>query len=267
MSEVSPSTPAIRASSLRFGYGKALLFDRFDLDIPQGVTTGIVGPNGSGKSTLLKLFCGLLVPQAGEICLATTPLSGLSDRERAKLIAFMPQDNPAVHMSVADLVMSGRFCHQGFLHLPSSEDELICQEAMELAGLSGLSLRSVGSLSGGQRQRAYFAMVLAQRAGTLLLDEPTSALDIGASHQVMRLVCDIQAQRGGTTVVVLHDLDLALRYCDHVIVMQDGRVAAQGTANQLADAGVLGQVFGVHIHSTQTPFGRCWSFFPDPQGD
>jgi len=255
-------TLAIEVRGLSFSYGDEPLIDRFDLCIEKGCVTGLVGPNGCGKSTLLKLVSGLLEPRGGSIVVDGRVVAGLRHKERARLVSMMPQETPAVPMSVYDLALCGRYAHMGPLRTPSAVDRAAVDRALEMAGLGASRNRLVDELSGGQRQRAYFAMMLAQQTDTMLLDEPTSALDIGAAHEVLSLVRAVQRRHGSTVVVVLHDLDLALRYCDEIAVMDGGALVVQAAPCDVVASGVLETVFNVQVRTVETDLGPSWSFYP-----
>ena len=174
----------------------------------------------------------------------------------------MPQDTPAVTMSVEDLVLSGRYSHWGLFKAPSEADQTAVDEALRLVRIDDLRTRSVRSLSGGQRQRAYLAMTLAQQAELLLLDEPTSALDIGSSYEIMELVRRVQMHGPKSVIMVQHNLELALRYCDQIVVMDRGAIVAQGSPDEIVENPVIHDVFRVSIQPYVSPCGRTWCFFP-----
>ncbi len=253
---------ALEFKDLRFSYTSNPFINGLDLSISAGQVTGIVGPNGCGKSTLMKLAVGLLHPQAGNIHVDGVSLRTLSAKKRARSLALLPQSLPATPMSVEALVSSGRFAHQKPLAPLSDADRSIVAQALSMTGLDRLADHTVGRLSGGQRQRAYLAMILAQEANVLLLDEPTSSLDVGASHEILKLIRDIANRSGKTVCMVIHDLDLALRYCDKIVVLQSGSVRCQGTPYEIAERGTLENVFGVSMVRHDTPQGSAWSFFP-----
>ena len=254
--------PVLVFDQMSFSYSKLPFIVELSCSMAASRITGIVGPNGCGKSTLLKLASGLLAPQDGTIGVRGRKLSSLNHAERARQVALMPQNVPDVYMSVRELVLSGRYSHQGLLQIPDAEDYRMADEALSAVGIDALALRSVHELSGGQRQRAYVAMMLAQEAPLMLLDEPTSALDIHAAHDVLQLIRSLRETRDATIVLVMHDLDLALRYCDTLMVMDAGSIVAQGTAEEMASSGVLERVFHIDIHHHRTPAGDSWSFFP-----
>ncbi len=257
----SPAAPALEFRDLAFSYTGAPLIQRLSLAVPAGGVFGIVGPNGCGKSTLLKLADGLLAPASGEVLVEGSSVAELSAGERARRVALLPQVHRTPSMSVESLVMCGRYAHMGAFGRPSAEDRAIVADALRSVHLEHMAARSARALSGGERQRAFIAMALAQRARTLLLDEPTTYLDVRAAHDTMALVKSLAAERGLTVVMVLHDLDLALRTCDRMAVMSVGRIANVGTPTELLECGALERAFDIRIAPVQTPAGTAHAFW------
>lgn len=238
---------AVELRDVRFAYGEHVMLDGLSLALPTGCLTGIVGPNGCGKSTLLRVIDGVLEPAAGEALVEGDALDSLSARERAERIALLPQIHRTPSMTVEALVSCGRDAHMGLFGGLTEQDRQIVAESMRVAGVEHLAHKAARALSGGERQRAFIAMVLAQRARTVLLDEPTTYLDSRAALDVMRLARGLVHEQGMTGAVVIHDLPLALRFCDRIAVMDSGRIVAVGTPAEILDQGVLEQVFGVMI--------------------
>lgn len=238
---------AVELRGVRFAYGEHAVLDGLSLALPAGCLTGIVGPNGCGKSTLLRVIDGVLEPAAGEVLVEGDALDSLSARERAERIALLPQIHRTPSMTVEALVSCGRAAHMGLFGGLTDQDRLIVAESMRVAGVEHLAHKAARTLSGGERQRAFIAMVLAQRARTVLLDEPTTYLDPRAALDVMGLARGLVHEQGMTGAVVIHDLPLALRFCDRIAVMDSGRIVAVGTPAEILDQGVLEQVFGVMI--------------------
>lgn len=238
---------AVELRGVRFAYGEHVVLDGLSLALPAGCLTGIVGPNGCGKSTLLRVIDGLLEPAAGEALVEGDALDSLSARERAERIALLPQIHRTPSMTVEALVSCGRYAHMGLFGGLTEQDRQIVAESMRVAGVEHLAHKAARALSGGERQRAFIAMVLAQRARTVLLDEPTTYLDPRAALDVMGLARGLVYEQGMTGAVVIHDLPLALRFCDRIAVMDSGRIVAVGTPAEILDQGVLEQVFGVMI--------------------
>ncbi|MEE0707023.1 MAG: ABC transporter ATP-binding protein [Adlercreutzia sp.] len=220
--------------------------------VPQGVVTSIIGPNGCGKSTLVKLASGLLRPTAGEVRVAGRSTAVLGTCERARAMAVLSQMTRPAPMTVQALVECGRHPHRGFGGRPTAEDRRLVEEALALAGVARFRDHDVRRLSGGERQRAYLAMTLAQDTPLIVLDEPTTYLDINACHDLMALVRALNRKQGKTVAMVIHDIDLALRYSDWLVVMERGRVAACGPVASVLDSGAIQRVFSLDVY----PFDR-----------
>jgi iron complex transport system ATP-binding protein len=237
----------VKATGLSLGYGDRLVVDRVDLEVPPGALTAIIGPNGSGKSTLLRGLARLLRPRAGWVSLGDTDIADLSHAELARRLALLPQApvTPA-GLTVGELVARGRYPHRSWYQRWSAADEAAVRTALEQVVLADRADEPVLELSGGQRQRAWIAMVLAQDTAHLLLDEPTTFLDLAHAVDVMTLARGVAHDSGRTVVCVLHDLTLAARFADHVVVVDDGRIAAAGTPRDVLTAARLQDVFGLN---------------------
>ncbi|MFD0523158.1 ABC transporter ATP-binding protein [Paractinoplanes durhamensis] len=223
-----------------------MVVDGLDLNIPHGAVTAVVGPNGCGKSTLLRALGRLLKPRAGEVLLDGHRIDRMPTREVARIIGMLPQSPVAPDgLTVADLVMRGRHPHQTWFRQWSAGDQEIVTEALEWTDMRDLADRRVEELSGGQRQRAWISMALAQGTEVLLLDEPTTYLDLAHQIDVLDLVKRLHRERGRTIVMVLHDLNLAARYADHVVAMRDGKIVAEGTPTEVFTVELLADVFGL----------------------
>lgn len=230
---------------LTVGYGERAVLEGVDVRIPDGRMTVIVGPNACGKSTLLRTLARLIRPQAGEVTLDGRALDDFGAKELARELGLLPQSPTAPDgMTVADLVARGRYPHQGLFRQWSPSDEEAVAAAMVAADVTDLADRSVSALSGGQRQRVWLAMVLAQQTGLLLLDEPTTYLDIAHQVEVLELARRLR-DTGRTVVAVLHELNLAFRYADHLIVMAAGRIVAEGDPRQVVTAELVEEVYGL----------------------
>ncbi|MDO3646993.1 ABC transporter ATP-binding protein [Nocardia mangyaensis] len=243
--ELSPAH-RLAADRVSLGYGERVIVDDLSLDITTGVVTTVIGPNGCGKSTLLKALGRLLRPHAGQVVLDGKAISSMKTKDVARVIGMLPQTPVAPEgLTVADLVARGRHPHQTWLRQWSADDETEVAAALTQTGIADLADRTLDQLSGGQRQRAWISMALAQGTDILLLDEPTTYLDLAHSLEVLDLVDRLHADYGRTVVMVLHDLNLAIRYSDELIVMSEGRIVAQGRPAQVVTADLLREVFGL----------------------
>ncbi|MFB8206864.1 MULTISPECIES: ABC transporter ATP-binding protein [unclassified Streptomyces] len=247
--------PRLAARGIRVGYGGRTVIDGLDVEIPSGVVTTIIGPNGCGKSTLLRTLTRLLKPAGGAVVLDGEDIASLRTRDVAKKLGLLPQAPVAPEgLTVSDLVARGRHPHQSWLRQWSSDDADIVRRALALTGVADLADRPVDSLSGGQRQRVWISMTLAQGTDLLLLDEPTTYLDLAHAIDVLDLVDDLH-ESGCTVVMVLHDLNLATRYSDNLVVMRDGSVLAQGHPRDVITAELLEEAFGLRAMVIDDPVG------------
>ncbi|GAB2947270.1 ABC transporter ATP-binding protein [Micromonospora polyrhachis] len=228
------------------GYDDRIVIDGLDVELPSGAFTVIVGPNACGKSTLLRTMARLLTPSQGTVLLDGTAIRELPTREVARRLGVLPQ-SPLVPegVTVADLVGRGRQPYQRWWRQWSAQDGAAVAEAMALANVDGLADRPVDTLSGGQRQRVWIAMTLAQETEALLLDEPTTFLDLAHQVEILDLLHQLRVDRGRTVVAVLHDLNQAARYADHLIAMRGGVVVAAGAPREILTADLVRDVFGL----------------------
>ena len=240
----------IRISHLSAGYGEKTVLQDLTFSIEPGSVTTLVGPNGCGKTTLLRALTGQLSQTAGEISLCGRELSSYNRKELARTVALLPQTRNTPDLTVEALVEHGRYPHLGFSRRLSEKDRQIVARAMEQTDVAHLARLPLGELSGGQQQRAYIAMALAQDAQIIALDEPTAHLDLQHQFELLELVRRLQAA-GKTVVLVLHDLDHALRCSDRLVLLQQGRLVQWGTPRALLDSGALEQVFQVRIRETE----------------
>lgn len=240
----------LQTSGLTLKYEQRTVIEGLSTEIPQGKVTMIVGANACGKSTLLRGLARLLKPAAGTVTLDGRDIHRRPAREVARTLGLLPQHPTAPDgITVRDLVGRGRYPHQGFFRTrPAgvpSHDERAVQEAMEATETLELAGRNVDELSGGQRQRVWIAMALAQETDVLLLDEPTTYLDLTHQVEVLDLITDLNRRRGTTVAIVLHDLNLAARYADHIIAMKNGRIVAEGSARAVVTEEMVRDVFGL----------------------
>jgi iron complex transport system ATP-binding protein len=256
---------ALTFQDISFGYGERKLFEGFSLAIPEGGITAVLGPNGCGKSTLLALAEGMLKPACGAVLLSGTDTLSLSAKERARLLAMLPQVHRTPSMKVRDLVACGRYVHMGpFGQLEKADWDKV-DEAISLMGLEGLRDRNARKLSGGERQRAFLAMTVAQGARTLLLDEPTTYLDVRAALDLMQLVRRLADEQGTTIVCVTHDVDLALRFSDGICVLGSARptqLLAEGTPEEIAGSSALAASLGISAVRFAYAGEQAYGIFP-----
>ncbi|GLW35756.1 ABC transporter ATP-binding protein [Actinoplanes regularis] len=236
----------LTAQGLSLGYDDRTIVTDLSVDIPDGKVTAIVGANACGKSTLLRGLARLLKPRAGAVHLDGVPLGGMSTVDVAKVLGLLPQSPVAPDgVTVADLVSRGRYPHQGWFRRWTDSDHEAVAKALEATGTAELANRPLQQLSGGQRQRVWVAMALAQDTDLLLLDEPTTFLDINHQVELLRLLRRLNQESGRTIVAVLHDLNLASRFCDHIIAMADGSIIAEGPPVDVITAELVAKVFGL----------------------
>ncbi|GGM10580.1 ABC transporter ATP-binding protein [Micromonospora yangpuensis] len=221
-----------------------------DLTVRRGSVVGVVGPNGAGKSTLLSCLYRHTAYQQGQVTVDGRELRTLPRRELARVIAAVPQDTPIVFdLTVEDIVAAGRIPHTGALGMDRKRDRDVITESLRRVNLEQLRHRSAATLSGGERQRAFLGRALAQAAPVLILDEPTNHLDLANQEQLLGLV----RAHTGTTLVAIHDLNLAAEYCDQIVVLDAGTVVADGPVDEVITADLLKRVFRVSAHVIAHP--------------
>lgn len=231
-----------------FRYGTRSVLDGVSFAAERGQICAILGPNGSGKTTLMRLMLGFLRPSAGRVLVAGRDVASYPRRELARLLSAVPQETPVdFPFTVTELVLLGRTPHVGMLGIERDVDLRAAEAAMEACGVRELADRPIHALSGGELRRVFIARAVAQEGAALLLDEPTSGLDI--HHQVA--ICELlraQARRGVAVVVVVHDLNIAATYADRVLLLRDGREAAQGTVDDVLSYARVREVYGVDVY-------------------
>jgi iron complex transport system ATP-binding protein len=262
-----PLPRGLRADRLSLGYGDVPVVDGLSLDIPTGQVTVIVGANACGKSTLLRGLARLLRPVAGTVLLDGQDIHRLPTREVATRLGILPQQPVAPEgLTVEDLVARGRHPHQRWFRQWSTSDEVAVAAALEATGTTELAHRPVDELSGGQRQRVWIALALAQGAPLMLLDEPTTFLDLAHQVEVLDLLADLNEHEGRTVVLVLHDLNLACRYADHLVAMAGGRVVATGPPALVVTEELVAEVFGLDARVVDDPVTGTPLVVPVPRG-
>lgn len=246
-----------RIDAVSFSLAERTLLHPLTLEIPQGQMVGLIGHNGSGKSTLLKMLARQQPANAGRVLLDDKALGEWKDRDFARQVAYLPQQLPAADsLSVRELVGFGRYPWHGLLGRFSAEDHAKVREALELTDTERFAERMVDSLSGGERQRVWLAMLLAQNSRYLLLDEPTSALDIAHQVDVLGLVHRLSQQLGLSVIVVLHDINMAARYCDRLIALHSGRLLLDGSPVELMTEANLQAIYGLPMQVLSHPQGQ-----------
>lgn len=237
---------SLSVEGLSLGYGDHAVIHGIDLSVLPGKITGILGANACGKSTLLKSMSRLLKPTGGSVLLDGKGVHSMPAKELARTLGLLPQTPIAPEgITVADLVGRGRHPHQGIMSRWSSADDEAVAFALDTTGTAELADRAVDELSGGQRQRVWIAMALAQQTDLLLLDEPTTYLDVSHQVEVLDLLTDLNGNSGITIVMVLHDLNLAARYCDQIVMIADGQVEAVGEPGEVFTEDRVSRVFGL----------------------
>jgi iron complex transport system ATP-binding protein len=244
----------LQAKQLTCAYGETVVIKDLNLSIPEGQISVLIGSNGCGKSTLLRTLARLLKPEQGAVVLDGKNISSLPTKEVARKMAILPQSPVAPEgLTVLQLVKQGRYPYQSWLKQWSKEDEEAVIRALEATGLIDLAEREVDALSGGQRQRAWLAMALAQDTDLLLLDEPTTYLDLAHQIELLDLLYDLNRNEGRTIVMVLHDLNLAARYADHMIAVYNQGIYAQGSPEELMTPALVEKVFGLSCQVMADP--------------
>lgn len=248
------TTAALAGNRLQVGYNHRPVLDHLSIEIAPGTVTALVGPNGSGKSTLLKTLARLLKPTDGAVLLDGKAIHTMSSAAVAQRLAILPQGPSAPPgITVRELVEQGRFPHVGALRMLKQQDHATISEALRLTGMSAFAQRPLDGLSGGERQRAWIALTLAQATPVLLLDEPTTFLDIGHQLEVLELVRRLNHERMMTIVLVLHDLNQAARYAERMVVLQQGRIVADGAPREILTPELLATVFAVQANIVTDP--------------
>lgn len=246
--------PILQLKEIDFGYEKRGVLKGVSFKVGQGEIIGIIGPNGSGKTTLLKVIAGLLVPQQGKMFVRGGDIRQKSRRELAAIMAFVPQEFSLVFpFTVREIVMMGRYHHSGGLHFEGGNDYLIVEEAMARTDTLPFAGRLIAHLSGGERQRVLIARALAQQSEIMLLDEATAFLDIKHQLVLLELIKTLNKEKNLTVLVVTHDINLAARYTDRVILLRGGRIHSMGRPAEVITASNIGEVYEADVLVDQNP--------------
>ena len=237
---------ALSAHNLKVSYKGTQVIDDLSLTLHSGEVCVLLGANGCGKSTLLKTLAGALQPQSGEVKLQNKCLSSYNARQRAKRLAFLPQNPTAPDgLTVRELVLLGRYPFRHPLLPAGKEDKSVVEQVLEQLDLHAIADKTLGSLSGGHRQRAWLGMALAQQSDILMLDEPTSFLDLAHQYELMQLIRQQNREQGKTIIMVLHDLNQAFEFADRLVFLKNGQIIADGSPVQTANSQLIQQVFGL----------------------
>lgn len=258
----------IQIEGLRTGYDKTVIIDNLNLTIPRGKVTALIGSNGCGKSTLLKTICRIITPMSGTVYLDGQDIHKENTKVLAKKIAILPQHPTAPEgLTIRELIAYGRAPYKnGVFTRMKREDRDIINWALKVTHLEDLADRPIHRLSGGQRQRAWIAMAIAQDTEILFLDEPTSFLDIAHQLEVLQLVAELNKTYGKTIIMVLHELNQAARFADHIIAMKDGSVRFEGSPEAVFTAEMLADVFGITAMIMKDPLTRLPFCIPQNVG-
>ena len=238
----------IQLDNLYFSYGSRSVLRGLSASFSPGKLYAVLGPNGSGKTTLIRLLGRLLQPDRGSLTLDGESYSSYGRKEFARQLALLPQNRPIPAISVQDLVSHGRFPYLGLSRTPGKDDQSAIARAMAAVNVQVLAERDLRQLSGGERQRVYLALLLAQDTRYVLLDEPTASLDVSAQFAVMENLKRM-SQSGKCVIAVLHDLNLALSFCDEICLLDQGGIASFGKPEEIVCSGVLDRVFSIRCQS------------------
>jgi cobalamin transport system ATP-binding protein len=246
--------PRLSLRDVSFAYEAVRVVDGIDLDVRAGERLAILGPNGAGKSTVLRLLAGTLTPDAGRVLLDGADIRSLRGAARAQRIAFVPQETRvAFDFTVLEIVLMGRSPRLGLLGIEGAHDLEIARQALAFTDTTALAERPISHLSSGERQRVLLARALAQEPDTILLDEPTAFLDLGHQVRIHRLLGGLHRDRGTTVVFVSHDLNLAARYADRIVLLAAGRILQDGPPLQVLNPEAIRAAYGVEIRLLTDP--------------
>lgn len=253
MQVVDPDVPLLQVRGLGMDFGNGPVLDGIDLDLRAGTMVGLIGANGAGKTTLLSLLMGLFSATTGEVRVAGRPLSSLSRRRLARVMALVPQDlEIGFAFRVREVVAMGRYPYLGRFQVAGAADLAAMEAAMAVTGVDLLADRTIDTLSGGERQRVLIARAIAQQTPVVLLDEVTANLDLSHQLEVLELAARMAAE-GRLVVAAIHDLAMASRYCDRLLLLGDGRLRVDGSARDVLTPAHLRRFFGVDATIDDAP--------------
>ena len=258
------TTTGMTLADLQFAVGGKILLQPLTLDIGRQGVTGIIGQNGSGKSTLLRLLARQQPPSVGTIQYEGRNIADWPDRAFARAVGYLPQHVPiTTRLTVRELVAFGRYPWHGAFRRFGKGDAVKVEEALRLTAMTGLADRFVETLSGGERQRAWLAMLVAQEAQLLLLDEPIAALDVGHQIEVLSLLRRLNETHHVASVVVIHEINMAARFCDRIVALREGRLVADATPEELLAPDRLDAIYGIPMGVASLPGGQGRFAFPE----
>lgn len=248
----------IKANNLKLCYDEKIILDDINLDIEKGKITALIGSNGCGKSTLIKAIARILSPKSGTVLMEDKDLLKMQSKEVSKLLAMLPQSSTAPDdLTIYDLVKQGRYPYHTLLSFWSKKDESIVLNSIKKMGLIDDKDKTLGNLSGGQRQRAWIALALTQDTEIILLDEPTNHLDIKYQLEILNILKELNEKENRTIVLVIHDINHALKYAHNIVALKDGNIFAQGPKEDIVDINLIESVFGVSCKLIDSPVDNC----------
>lgn len=251
---IDSASARLSLRGVSFVYSGANVLDGIDLDVRAGERLAILGPNGAGKSTMLRLLVGTLTPDAGQVLLDGADLASLRGADRARRLAFVPQESRvAFDFTVLEIVLMGRSPRLGLLGIEGAKDLEVARRALDFTDAGALADRPISQLSSGERQRVLLARALAQEPDTILLDEPTAFLDLGHQVRIHRLLAGLHRERGTTVVFVSHDLNLAARYADRIVLIAGGRILQDGPPARVLTPDAVRAAYGVEVRIVTDP--------------
>ena len=238
----------LRVEGLSKYFGGFTAVDNVDFNLEKGEILGLIGPNGSGKSTLLKIMAGILEPDSGSVQFKESPITRINKKLFAQSVSWIPQDHPMVFpFKVSEIVLMGRHPYLSPLSFESSDDIEISRKAMETTMTSQFADRDFNEISGGEKQRVMIASALAQNPEMMLLDEPTAALDLKYQVQILKILKDLNKEHKMTLILAMHDLNLASKFCNRLILLDKGQIVRDGSPEQVLEKDILEQIYGVEL--------------------
>jgi iron complex transport system ATP-binding protein len=247
----------IHLEKVSLGYGSKTILTDISLEARPGQMLGIIGPNGSGKSTLIRGMTRLIMPGSGQIFIDGRPINSMKHSELARLMAVVPQNAilPPLFTAI-EIVLLGRTPHLGLFRYEGTKDLAIVENAMQITGTAHLADRKVGELSGGEKQRLVIARTLAQEPKIILMDEPTANLDINYQLEILDLIRHLRLEQKLIVIAALHDLNLAAQYCDHLVMLNHGKIYGQGTPETIVNKETIKEVYGADVYVYPHPVNK-----------